>query len=447
MKNFRIIYLIFSFFAAAVLFNTGCEKVKENDLSGQVVVKLSLDQIFQEKAYVRVRHNGEGDQLWFSFITDDLTSDASELLNSELTANLEFYGQINANSGVNRSVTFSNLVALTDYRVIAAALTLDGEICSNVAVLDFVTKRNPDQFFINENWAIAYDKREASEKDPNVKQELFKITSKDSLTYYPFVVLKKDYNELYGGNIRKCFESYVEFRNHENIRWSKSVMVADTTFRQDRLRADDYFVFMMGIDKEGELSGYYAYQELTLEQEVQLPGYAQWLGKWMVQGTTADNMSKSYEIEIKADENNLYYKMYGWEGDVVNEYYGNISQECPIPLYFEQTTSNAYILSTYLGERGMEALFYIYGNAMIRDSITPINIENMKVAAFKMIGEEAFLTPEQYSVYDDANEYHNDDFFSFGYCYTLRGLEYVGFAPYTADSKVIVLRGIEIQKL
>lgn len=443
MKNFRLFYLLFSLLCLSV----GCDTLDVNKADNEVVLKLSVDQLSQNKAHIRVRHNGDGNQFWFSFVTDDLTSDATELFESELNASLDFYGQINANVGVNKSVQFANLTARSDYRVIAAAINPDGTRCSNVATVEFTTMRNLNDFFENENWEISYVRREASESDPNLKKEVFEITSTDSLTYYPFVVLKEDFANLYNSDKQKCFESYVEFRNQENIRWSKAVMVADTTYRQDRLRAGDYFVFMMGIDKEGELTGHYAYEELTLRQEQQLPAYSQWIGRWSISGTTFDNMQKNYEIEIRADENNLYYNMYGWESDVDHDYYDNVPQDFPIPLYFEETTGKAYVTSTFLGEPQEDVLFYIYGNAMINEKVTPINIENKKVACFEMVGDKPFLSAEQFSVYDDAGEYLNDDYFSFGYCYTLRGFEYVGFAPFTADSKVIVLSGVEITKL
>lgn len=448
MKNTRLIILFFVAVSACLFTLTGCNKeLDDRAESEQVVVKLSVDELFQEKAEVRVRHNGDSDQFWYSFVTEDLTSDAEELFAAELIEALEIYGRIEGSVGVNKRVVFNNLTPRKTYRAVAAAITSTGDICSNVAEIEFVTKRRSDDFFVNENWSIEYTRREVSEVDQNIESELFTITSKDSLTFCPFVILKNDFEQAYNSSVQECFESYVEFRNSENVRWSRAIMVADTTYTEDRLRSNDYIAFMMGIDADGVLTGNYARKDFTLEQETQTSEYKNWLGKWLISGETYDNTKKMYEVTIEADENNLYYKMYGWEGDITEGYYTNVPTDFPITLYFEKTSGKAYVVSGYIGEPADDVLFYVYGNAVINESITPINIENLKVASFSYIDGKPYLSPEKYSVYDAAGNQLTGQYSSFSYCYTLRGFEYVGFAPFTADSRVPDLLGVKLEKL
>lgn len=448
MKNTRIFNLLLVAMSACVFALTGCDKdLDDNAAAGQVVVKLSVDELFQEKAEIRVRHNGSSDQFWFSFVTEDLTSNPEDLFVAELNETLEIYGRIEGSVGVNKRVVFENLAPRRAYRAITAAITSTGKICSNVAALEFSTKRRSDDFFVNENWKIEYTRREISEVDQNVESELFTITSSDSLTFCPFVVLKDDFKNLYNENVQKCFESYVDFRNSENVRWARAIMVADTSYTEDRLRSNEYIAFMMGIDKEGVLSGYYAMSEFELKQETPSAEYKNWLGKWLVTGETYDNMTKMYEISIEAEENNLYYNLYGWEGDVVAGYYTSVPTNLPISLYFEKSTGKAYIVSGFVGESDNDALFYLYGNAFINDQIMPIDIENLKVASFSYKNGEPYLSPEKYSVYDAAGNQLTGQYMSFSYCYTLRGFEYVGYAPFTPDSKVPGLLGVRIEKL
>lgn len=447
MKNFQIFNLFVAILSVCVLTLSSCENefdVKES--ASDIVVTLSVDEIFQEKAFVRVRHNGTGDNVWFCFLTDDLKSDATALLNQELRSTLDFYGEIMGNQGVNKSILMPNLNARTEYRAIAAGITASGKICTNVAEVVFCTKRDPSDFFINENWSIDYKERVTSQEDSNVESERFEIKCSDSLTFYPFIVLKDEFENMYNNDVRTCFESYVAFRNSENIRWSKAIMQADTLHTIDRLRSNKYIAFMMGIDAEGELTGYYSKKDVEIKQELQTVEYAKWLGEWTVTGKAWDNTDKSYDINIVADENNLYYKMYGWEGDNTSGYYTTVPDDLPIPLYFEKSTGNAYVVSADLGVSGEDALFFVYGNAKINDSITPINIENLRVARFTYVNDMPYLTPETYSVYDDYGIHHNGNYVSFSYCYTLRGFEYVGFAPFTPDSKVPDLAGVKIEK-
>lgn len=446
MKRYLIFNLLIATLSVFVISLTGCENELDTvETADQVVVTLSVDQLFQEKAFIRVRHDGGNGQFWFHFLTEDLESDASGLIKEELKETYDFYGEILGEVGVNKSVTFENLKARTDYRVIAAAVTETGKICSNIAELTFCTMRDPAVFEINENWDISYTRRAASEEDPNVETEYFTVTSSDSLTYYPFVVLKSDFKNYYNNDIRTCFESYVEFRNSENVKWSRIIMQSDSTHTQDRLRSNDYIAFMMGIDEEGVLTGYYACKEIKIAQETPSEAYVGWLGTWTVTGSAHDNTPRSYEITIKADENNLYYKMYGWEGDNASSYYTDVPQTLPITLYFEKSTGNAYVVSGFLGEPVEDILFYIYGNGYINGEATPINIENLKVARFTNVNGKPILAAEKYAVYDNAGNYLTDNYFSFGYCYTMRGYEYL-LAPFTPDNKVPDLNGIKIEK-
>lgn len=447
MKKTKISCLFAAVISACLMSFTACQNEDENiGVDNLVTIKLSVDELFQEKAHIRVRHDGASDQFWFYFLTPDLESDARELIEEEMQQTLDFYGEIIGNLGVNKSVTFDNLSARTNYRAIAAAISPTGEVCSNIAELVFCTKRDPAIFEVNENWNISYSKRAASETDPDVETEYFTVSSTDSLTYYPFVVLKSDFENTYGNDVRSCFESYVDFRNSENIKWSKVVMVADGVHTEDRLRSNVYLAFMMGIDAEGELTGYYALNEIDIKQETPTDEYAAWLGEWTVSGTDYDNNPKSYDIRIEADENNLYYKMYGWEGDITDGYYSEVPHTFPITLYFEKATGNAYVVSGFIGEPLEDVLFYIYGNADISGSITAINIDNRKVARFENVNGVPHLLPEEYAVYDYAGNYLKGKYVSFSYCYTLRGYEYVGWAPFTADNKVPELLGIKIEK-
>ena len=60
---------------------TGCSGNIEPEVpADEVVVSLRLDQVFQEKAYVRLNHDGSQDDYWFYIVTEDLETEAGYLI-------------------------------------------------------------------------------------------------------------------------------------------------------------------------------------------------------------------------------------------------------------------------------------------------------------------------------------------------------------------------------
>ena len=81
LNNLRKIFC--SILGCAIMFSlVGC--IESQDINGPVgddiIVSLRVDEVFKEKAYIRLNHDGSQEEYWFHILTSDLKSDAAEML-------------------------------------------------------------------------------------------------------------------------------------------------------------------------------------------------------------------------------------------------------------------------------------------------------------------------------------------------------------------------------
>ena len=237
----------------------GCaESLDENKVDDNVTLSLKLDKAFQNRAHVRVNHDGAQSDVWYYTVTRDFQAEGDSLLQAEIAAAVEADGHVLGNVGTNKSITIDSLAANTSYRVVAARILEDGNITGNVAVLVFKTLRNPDVFEKHPEWDIQYVGRQAEADNPDAETDVFSCTVGSSEdTYVACLLPKADFDGAYGKDrLRACFEDYVAFRNSENVKWPNVVVSGKSEHIEDRLRHGEYVLFMIGVTAEGELTGY-----------------------------------------------------------------------------------------------------------------------------------------------------------------------------------------------
>lgn len=433
-----------AFSLCAIVPLSGCSGNLETEtIEDEIVVSLRLDQVFQEKVYVRLNHDGSQEDFWFYLVTEDMFTEAEELLKEYLESKIDEDGEIVGNVGTNRNISIDGLQPKTTYRIMASRVLPEGKMTGNVAELSFTTLRDPDVFESHPSWNMQYKERRVSEDDPDIESEVFTCHAGDSEdTYVPCLLSKADFERSYGSNLRACFEDYIAFRNLEHVKWAEEVRSESCEHIEDRLRHGDYILFMIGIDADGELTGYYSMTECKIAQEAATDEYRRWLGQWTVVGSCGDRRIR-YELEISPDENNLYYRMSGWESTSATDYFKNLPEELPILLYFEKTSGDVYVVSEAFDDLEDPVMadfydFFLYGCVEIdyngQMTEVPVDVENLRIARFSLIGENlAQVTPEIFSF--DLNGTHYDaPFRYFNYSYV--SMMYAGLVPVTADSVV-----------
>lgn len=458
MKNFE--RTIFSFIGLVLILTalsnlSGCTKVEgPEQVMTDINVSLRLDEAFQEGAYIRLNHDGGQDALWYYMCTTDLDTDAGLELENRIATLLHNEGKIVGNVGVNKNITLEGLEANKLYRVIAAIVTPAGEIASRVAELEFKTMRDPDVFERHPEWKIEYSGRRTAADNPDDETEVIRCTVSDTTeTYVPCLLSADSFRNYYKGNYRSCFEGYVESRNQENVKWPKAVVKGDYDLIEDRLTQGDYYLFMIGIDSTGTLTGQYAETLCSIEQEAATDEYKKWIGNWTLSGLCGEK-SITYPVEIVPEENNLYYRMYGWESTTVGAGLENIPEDLPILLYFEKSTGDMYVVSEAMKDLDNQALadlyeFYLFGCIKIDYNGTmtdvPVDTPYLKIARFTMSADgRATARPLRislaaYGIKEEA------EFIYFNYSYSMVGI-YNGLIPVTMDAAVPRISSLVLTK-
>ena len=447
LKNVSRVFLAGLILCAMTLLSACSEKVEPEQRDETVNLTLRLDQVFLEKAYIRLLHDGAPDDFWYYMLTDDFQTEASVLIEAELERVLNADGKIRGNVGTNKNITLEGLQPKTEYRIIAARITPAGKVTGEVAELVFETDRNPDVFEEWPAWKITYKERRVAADDPDMETEVFTCAVNDEASdepYIPCLITKKDFASAYGSNLRRCFEDYISYCNSLNYKWSDEISTTASEFVQDRLVHDDYVLFMIGVDAEGKLTGYYSKTEFTLEQEKATEAYMAWLGEWKLTGMTNSGMLE-YTVEIVPDERNLYYKMYGYEIHTINglEEIPNIR---PLKLYFEKKTGDVYVISEALPDiEDNQALadfwdFFVYGSVevMYGDQLTiiPVDIPNIRIASFSL-DDASHASAKGAEISIDLYDKHYDtNFVTFNYFY----LSLLGEFNYVLKSSDLVMR-------
>lgn len=442
----RTFLAIASVFMMLIL--AGCDnKVEPETVTDDTTLTLRVDEVFQEKAYIRLFHDGNQDDFWYYMLTEDFQTDAATLLEDEIARVLAAEGKLKGNVGTNKNILLEGLQPKSEYRIIAARITHAGVITGQVADLVFETERNPDVFEVWPAWNITYKARTIVNDDPDQEKEVFTCAVSDESSdepYIPCLITKKDFEQAYKSNLRACFEDYVDYCNSLNTKWADEVKVSASEFVQDRLIHDDYILFMIGLDAEGNLTGYYAKSEFTLKQETASDAYKAWLGVWKLTGNTA-NGSLEYEVEIVPDENNLYYKMYGYEIHTIAGL-EDIPHLRPMKLYFEKKSGDVYVISEELPDiENNQALadfwdFYAYGSVEVvygdQLTIIPIDIPNLRIARFSLDdASHASAYPTEISI-DLYEKHYNTEFVAFNYFY----ISALGEFNYVLKSSELVMR-------
>ena len=327
----------------------GCqqsESTEENVTATDVAIMLDVDKVTLGTANIRVRHSGDAEMMWVYMLTSDLQTPASVLLEEKLAADLDLTGEIVAYIGRNKSISITDLDPKSYYRFICQALDSEtGKTVGQPSEIQFRTRRDPSVFEINDNWEITVGDRIVNNQD---KQEYdnFICDSEDDETYVLVPLKVVDFEFYYNNDLQAFFEDYLSAYGYEtgDSKWKDVVKKGDMTWPEQRLRSGEWLIFMIGIDSEGELTGYYQKLELTIEQEVATDAYNRWLGTWQV--INGDGTS-SFQIDILPSENNMWYYMSGWESD--NVYHYDTTDPALMPeVYFDKETGEMCFISQYL---------------------------------------------------------------------------------------------------
>ena len=394
MKHNKILQMILAIVMSVSFF--GCQKIAdtvEQNTTQSVSIMLDVDNVNLESANIRVRHNGGADVLWTYICTSDLESPAAQLLQEKVSAEVDLTEQIVAFTGTNKSVTTSGLEPKSYYRFICSVIDpVNGIDTKSVAELKFRTRRDPSVYVLNDNWSIQTGDRVINHAD-QMEYDNFLCKSADDETYVMLSLKASEFNNEYGNDIRSLFEDYVaDYGIPEgDSKWKNIVKSGDTNWSEQRLRSGDWIIFMVGVDKEGELTGLYQQLAFTIEEETASDEYNRWLGTWTVSDKDGVEL---FNIDILPNENNLWYYMAGWESSNIYSFDTYDSHMMP-ELYFEKSTGKLCFISQFVVEMidGTDKLHFYFSGTFTYGNTYLLGNE---VLNYKM-AESSFLDTDSYS--------------------------------------------------
>ncbi len=328
---------------------SGCQQSDpgEGNLTNTgVSILLDVDKLTLESANIRVRHTGDADMAWVYVVTPDLDTPAEELIEEKIESELGFTDEVLAYKGTNKSILVPQLEPKSYYRFICQAI--DEQTAKVVGVpseLTFRTRRDPSVFELNENWTITVGERFVNNMD-NQEYDTFILNSDDEESYVLVSLKVEDYATYYKSDMQSFFEDYVASYGYDvgDRKWEDIVKTGDMTWSEQRLRSGDWLVFMIGLDSDGELTGYYQKLAHTIVPEVATEEYNRWLGKWEV---ISNDGIKMFEIDVLPSENNMWYYLSGWESENVFQF-DTKDQTLMAELFFDKETGEMCFISQFL---------------------------------------------------------------------------------------------------
>ena len=400
MKSAGILKLMLIGIAALVLWSCEDRFTDEVDslLNEKIEFILREDAIYLQTASIRVKHSGSEDTQWVYMQTEDLVTDADELIAERVRIESELTDQVVSYKGMNVSLNLKNLKAKQTYRLIVKAIDpKTGTLYGKVADYAFRTRRDPDVWEENANWSISRkDERSqgiAEGSSEIIEFENIECTSSDDESYIVLTLTKDDYtnykkNEGHNDKIRTIFEDY-----HSDMsamdKYEDYILTGSATWKEQRLRSGDYVIFMIGVDEDGDLSGLYKMTDINIAQETPTEGYNKWLGWWEI---SFSNGSAPWNVYIDDLDANMWYLSIGWEPEAISEQVYNLG----LKLYFDKSTDKIYFISQEVAEAEDGTKINYYATFPYGAYQTVLDIDNIRIAEAKitdLYGTQAKISP------------------------------------------------------
>lgn len=344
---------LFGYAAAMSLLAFGFASCEEPENPGEnptpgpsATVRFSVEvtEVTETSAKAEVTVRGDEAATWYAFVTEDLDTDADDLITSAVGELSDIESVLKTGNG---EVEFTDLTSGTDYRVIVTGLAADGTVSGRAADEEFTTSRDPNVWNVNPEWSISYAGRGSYEIQSGTMygDRIDIVMPEDDLNYYYILpVSVADFEQVYNSSVASLANSLIEEFN-VMIEENNTAYPDDPVFITDLLYSganswimaplanEQQYLFMIGIEPNGaygEGLGLYAQSEaFTPDVEESSDGYKKWLGEWTVSGTGLIYNEETGEtnegacsdiLTIVESIPNYEYTVYGWQQGLMGSY-------------------------------------------------------------------------------------------------------------------------------
>lgn len=298
--------------------NTDEPKVEytENIEFELVVKEVEFDQV-----KVQVSHTGTKTDTWYYFATTETDiAKAVEDKVDELTAEATISG---LKKTTKTTVTVRNLDPETEYNFVVFAITAEGDVYGTYNSTEFKTAKAPlEGYQVNPAWTVQYI-GEGVADDEKSYDHVISVTSTDNNPYLTSVFTKAEF-EQYG--IEAVAESEIaywtdyvnQFNQANGTNYDISALLYTGNVKEGwDLDAGEFVALAIGVNENGEASGYYAVSEPFSVVEAEMSdAYKAWLGDW----TFTDGDGIALNVTFGAKSNNKTYNMFGFDAPELDAY-------------------------------------------------------------------------------------------------------------------------------
>ena len=292
--------------------NTDEPKVEYTE---NIEFELAVKEVEYDQAKVQVSHNGTRTDTWHFFATTETDiANAVEAKVDELTATLPISG---LKKTTKTTATVRDLEPETKYNFVVFAITAEGDVYGQYNSIEFTTAAAPlEGFQVNPAWTVEYI-GEGVADDGESYEHVISVTSTDNNPYLTSVFTKAEF-EQYG--IEAVAESeiayWTEYVNAFNKANGTNYDISALLFTGNAkegwdLDAGEFVALAIGVNENGEASGYYAVSEpFSIVEPEMSEAYKAWLGDWTFTG--ANGLSQT--VTFSKDSANKTFSMTGYEG-------------------------------------------------------------------------------------------------------------------------------------
>lgn len=242
--------------------NTDEPKVEYTE---NIEFELVVKEVEYDQAKVQVSHNGTRTDTWYFFATTETDiANAVEAKVDELTATLPISG---LKKTTKTTTTVRDLEPETKYNFVVFAITAEGDVYGQYNSIEFTTTAAPlEGFQVNPAWTVEYI-GEGVADDGKSYDHVISVTSTDNNPYLTSVFTKAEF-EQYG--IEAVAESEIaywtdyvnQFNQANGTNYDISALLYTGNAKEGwDLDAGEFVALAIGVNENGEASGYYAVSE------------------------------------------------------------------------------------------------------------------------------------------------------------------------------------------
>ena len=206
------------------------------------------------------------------------------------------------------------------------------------------------------DWSIVYEGRweDYVEEDGSLSDvEKFTVSCPGAVYFEVRILGKDELANNFNGSLKAYLEDEEGWIAKDAEAAGRSFSELDYIYTQstntilfDRSRSGEYNYILIGITKDGKVSGDYTQTTVVIEQEAASGEYKKWLGEWLV-----SNGEVGYRISVSQSEANWLYRVDGWEtgSSIAPAPTGTVMDQEYIEARFDRNSGNMVFFSQYLG--------------------------------------------------------------------------------------------------